>query len=403
MIDLELEATLLGIVLQDNRQFFKLTVTKDDFSDDLNKRIFSAISESIVHGEEANPITLKPKFKGEEITYLAKILSLGTGIVSIKHYNDRVAELSKCRKAYSEIEAALEALRDSPATSLLEHLNLTLGELLNENKRILVKSVRAVSLDEAQRLQEKLPCFSTGIAALDASMEGGVYQRKSYCMAARPKGFKTMLLSTVFHNMATAGVKAVYIACEMGAGEIQQRSLARSIGRNCIAFVENRDDHNFIQNVINSAKVAPESSYYIDAPSMSFNALKQAIYLAKRNYGIEGFFLDYLQLVTGKPNKTSEAEFQAEVAQWIAAVCRKEDLFCVYAAQLNREGQVRGSDGIIMAADQVYYLHPNESKDALWMEQAVSRYTSHNDVGSEGAPVIVFDKHGPHLRDYRLT
>ena len=172
----------------------------------------------------------------------------------------------------------------------------------------------------------------------------------------------------------------------MGAGEIQQRNIARGIGRNAMAFIENRGDTNFVDKVFNYAKSAVDTSYYLDAPSISFSSLQHAIYLAKKNFGIQGFFLDYLQLITGKPQRTSEAEFLADAAQWIAGICRKEDLFCVYAGQLNREGKVRGSDGVIMAADQVYNLQMSEDKSKAWMEQIVSRYTPHHDVGSEEMP-----------------
>jgi len=116
--------------------------------------------------------------------------------------------------------------------------------------------------------------------------------------------------------------------------------------------------------------------------------------------GIKGFFLDYLQLVKGCPRGMSEAKHLEDVAQWIADICKEHKIFAVYAAQLNREGEVRGSDGAIMAADAVYYLRKNQETHLAYMECRVSRYFESSDIGTEGCPALKMDMHGPHYREH---
>ena len=59
--NIEAEQTLIGSILENNEMFDEISdiVTTDHFYDDINKKIFSVISNLISKGLLANPITLK--------------------------------------------------------------------------------------------------------------------------------------------------------------------------------------------------------------------------------------------------------------------------------------------------------------------------------------------------------
>ena len=409
LFNIEAEQTLLGALLVDNEATYKVIsfLEPEHFYEPVHQRIYTAILRSLERGVMATAVTLKPQFDSDEAlkdiggaSYLAKLSGLAAGLISVVDYGRSVQEVSERRRALNAIDGFRARLVNLEDDVSIAEISSELLKISETGRSAAIRTFAQVSLAEADKLTQKLPCFSTGLSAVDEAMKGGVYQKKSYCFAARPKNGKTMLLSSLAYNMAVNGTRVLYIAAEMGAGEIQQRNLARAIGRNSIAFVANRDDERFVQSVYEAARQQPDTAFYLDAAGITFDELRHFVAQARVRYKIDGFILDYLQLVQGKGRNQNEAEFQAQVAQWIANTCRKDNLFSVYAAQLNREGQVRGSDGIIMAADQVYHLEMNEAKDAAWATQIVSRYTEQRHIGDISNPRLMLDKHGPHFKDF---
>jgi hypothetical protein len=86
------------------------------------------------------------------------------------------------------------------------------------------------------------------------------------------------------------------------------------------------------------------------------------------------------------------------VAQWLADFCRKEDVVGIVIAQINQEnGNIRGGEGIRLAADQVYQLDKSDD-DNYYLSMMDSRYTKYADVGSQQIGGVVMDMYGPHFR-----
>ena len=91
--NIEAEQTLIGSILENNEMFDEISdiVTLDHFYDDINKKIYSVISNLISKGLLANPITLKNFFNKEEqlqeiggSEYLVKLTKVSTTKTQIK-------------------------------------------------------------------------------------------------------------------------------------------------------------------------------------------------------------------------------------------------------------------------------------------------------------------------------
>lgn len=407
--DTEAEQVLLGMLMFDNLDFYKASeLEPDDFYFGFHGRLYAEIRRRVHHGDAANPVTLKAVFDGDEElrevgggSYLVRLVGRASGGMAVKPIAKQISELSKRRKMVQllhDTEARLLNPEEQLEDILTDHGASCLS-LAGSDANHALPSNMDVSLSVCEALEANYPSFPTGLPLLDSRTLGGLHSRRSYCIAARPKNGKTMMLGTIAHNMAENGARVLYIAAEMGANEIQQRNLARKLGRNSVAFLTDRSDKNFRAAVLRQAQKEAKTAFYLDLPGITFNQLKHHVVSAKHLKKIDGFVLDYLQLVKGKPKGQSDAEFHAEVAQWVAEICKKENLFALYAAQINREGNIRGSDGIIMAADQVYHLQMNEERDTAWMEMVVTRYTPHKDLGAECEPAFLLNKHGPHFQD----
>lgn len=408
--NIEVEQAVLGSLLGRNDPVWSLDLEAEHFYVPAHGRIFQAIVDTCRAGGTASPITLKNHFDADEgLTelgggvYLAKIAGLASGIFNIREYAERVTDYHNRRVLISRTTQLLERARkddpNEPLDSILSDAFETIGELTGQ-KRLKVKSFYTVSEEILADLDRNLPCYSTGIPPLDEAMKGGLYARKSYCIAARPKMGKTVILSTISMNMALAGTPHLYITLEMGEKEIHQRNLARMMGVNSIQFVRRNGDGEFFKKVFQESLRQVKNCYFVDAPGLTFTQLQRIVKSSIKKYGIKGFILDYLQLVRGRETGENQVEHHEKVSSWIAQIVREEGIWALYAAQRNIEGGVRGGDAVLMAIDQLYSIEFDKESRTAFMAMEASRYTPHIDIGSKTNPGLYMHKSGPYFSEY---
>ncbi len=245
--------------------------------------------------------------------------------------------------------------------------------------------------------------YPTRYNKLDTAMMGGLYPGKSYGFAARKKTGKTILAGSISHNLNEKGVRHLFICGEMSPTEVHKRTLGRLLNVKSGAFYGKQSDNIGLQKGIAEIAVASKrNTIYKNAPGLTFEDLKRYVLLARMQKKITGFILDYWQLVGGKRKGQSTAEHLDEVAQWIADTCRKYDLWSIVMAQINQEGNTRGSEGIHLAFDQVYDLRaPDDDagRAERWLDMSGTRYTPWRSVGSATNPGFYLNEYGPHFSE----
>lgn len=390
MDNMNLEFTAIGILLQNPDDVYKDNgLTKENFSQKYLGEFYEKVKAEIYKGEFVEKIFFSLQ-NDDDKKICMKATSEAAGML-LSQVSKTLINLSNARKLKQLLEIkASEITMESDINEILASIDSQFNACQDVFQ---VRTERNVYLDIAKELEADLPCHSTGYPKLDEAMAGGLYHKKSYCFAARMKTGKTATLASVSHNLSKQGIKHLYIAAEMTASEILKRNLAHELGRNPIAFYDkqSRENDTFRAKVNQQAFASEGAGIYCDAPSISFDKLKRFAVSAVKKYGIKGLILDYLQIVTGDQNN-NEAQFQGQVAQWLAEFSKKENVFVLYAAQLNRDGLLRGSDGIKMAVDQLYTIHakdkPIDKEDAKlrWFTLEDSRYTLKGDIGTKDDP-----------------
>src|SRR5262249_15203950 len=147
--------------------------------------------------------------------------------------------------------------------------------------------------------------YPTGLAALDEAIGGGLIAGKLYGISARKKVGKTVLLGTLSHNLARAGVSHLFIALEMSPEEIEQRNAARELGINSIAFLK-EPTKDLARRVAEYACDLGETAFYESAPGATLDEVRRMVSRAVVQHGIKGVILDYWQLVAGKARNETE-------------------------------------------------------------------------------------------------
>lgn len=386
--NLEAEQAILGALLSNNDALNHITrsgMRAEHFSNDLHRRIFERSVAMIADGKVTNPITLKAKFEDIEIGYLAKIVASATSIVNVHDYACSIVELAMKRRLLSAAKELLESR--ASAADMATTLGKAITEITTASYAPTMRSAKQVTLEIIEDMATDVIPTSTGIVSLDECMDGGMYAGKAYGFAARKKIGKTILACTVSHNMNKNGVPHLFICGEMSAKEVHQRVLCRELDLFSNAFRTRFAEAPHVQmKIAEYHNTMPANAIYMDAPGITFQQLKQAVSNAYTTHAIKGFILDYWQLVGGKESKDSEAYHLGMVAQWIAEICRRLNIWAFVAAQINQEGNTRGGEGLRLAFDQVYQIHaPNDdpSIDQRWVEMMDTRYTKWRNIGTE--------------------
>lgn len=257
-----------------------------------------------------------------------------------------------------------------------------------------------------ENIDQETPCFPTGFHRFDEAMAGGFHQNRFYGIGARMKSGKSLFMSTIAYNMAmNKTARILYLCLEMGSNESMQRILAMHMGVNSMHFLkpETRQQSWFKLRLREASAAMKNASLFFRArPRMMLDDLKSTIARAGMSGKIDGIIVDYMQLVEGKRKDQSSAEHYDNVAQTLAEAVKRHPIWILSAAQLNKEGNIRGSEGLLMACDMAFSLNKIEGcyetqiPDRAWLETMVSRYTPYADVGSQDIPGYEINTHsGP--------
>lgn len=396
--NIEAEQAVLGAVLTQNRALSHVSgLTAADFYEPLHQRIFSIAAERIANGELVDPIILKSIFDKDPAlcdigggAYLAKLAAAAVRVIDIGAYAGEVKRHAVIRAlqtalnlAGAELEAGDAHPHDIAATLAKDLAGITESE---SQHRSMTDYEVAISIVEG--FKHGAPAVSTGLPKLDTAMGGGMYPGKAYGIAAEQKVGKTIMAGTISYNLARSGVKHLFVCGEMSPYEVHQRHMARELGVYPSAFrTRSKDQASFQSRVAEVALRSKRLIQYQNAPGLTFDQLQMYVANAVNNHGISGFIVDYWQLVGGKAKNQSTAEHLDMVAQWIATACRKYNVWALVAAQINKEGTTRGSQGLRQAFDQVYRIHCDETEaNGRWLEMMDTRYTASINIGAEKTP-----------------
>lgn len=395
--DLQLEREILGTIIAYPDSMRQLDGLIDcHFYEQTHRDLYSEIMRMVGDSEKISLAKLSLK---SDPQYLASIAG-SQRVLDMKGAAGVLIELYTRRQIYGVSRLAADAIDRGASSADAMQILSEISHSMESQARTMNDSGLVTESIISDILSDAKPT-ETGLRKLDECMDGGMYPKKAYGIAARKKVGKTIMLGTISHNLNMAGVKHLFICGEMGEKEIHQRVLARALDIYPSAFRTGYAERpEIVQKLKDYNRQAPRNTIYLDAPAITFDRLKQAVVTAHLRHGIKGFILDYWQLVSGKDGKASEAYHLGEVAQWIAEVCRKLDMWALVAAQINQDGNTRGGEGMRLAFDQVYHLQPvgpdggDITMPARWLEMMDTRYTQWANIGSSDMAGLMLNEKG---------
>lgn len=401
---MDLEQNILGGLIINNSAILDCDLVAEDFESEVHQKLFSKIINTIslnkscdvsdlVTWADNNIPEIEKGYGG--YSYVRDLVDSCVGThSSVSGCSEQIKEIARKRKIRQALNSALEELEETNSGEVLSFLGRTLKEETDTTGIVPAKQVKREIL---KRMEKPLNCYSTGIEPLDKAMGGGLYAGFTYGLCGAEKSGKTTMAHTISYNL---GVPHLYIAMEMGMHQIEERNIARDLQINSLQFL------NAAAELKNSVETTREREhvYYLDCPGADLEEILRHIGAAILKHDIRGFIVDYWQLVTGQQRGENEERHLRYVAQSLANFARKQGVFCLLLAQMNKDGQLFGGNGLRKACDQLYMIeYCNENiKSGRWLRMDASRYTFKGDVGSEDRPVIALNtKTGPHFEEYQ--
>jgi len=140
--NIEAEQRLLGAIFVHNRAFERVAgfLRPEHFSYAVHARIWTAISQTIGAGGEANPVTLKPLFDHDDALesfggakYLALLATTAVTVVGTEDYANHVRDLAHRRELIAATQAAMDEAYsidlDRPTDKIIARLQNRIGEI----------------------------------------------------------------------------------------------------------------------------------------------------------------------------------------------------------------------------------------------------------------------------------
>lgn len=400
----EAEAGVVAGVLRSGAIHQLEFLRESDFADKMLGAVYGAVRDLTLAGRPADWRVVAGLFEGRAERagkWMRDLMATAAPPESaISDVARSVRDLADRRRLIVLAEEMAEAAHvgGKPAAEMAAHWAASIATEIGESDDAM-QPIGRIGERVTEGLNVKLPCSATGIVDLDRSLAGGLYAGKLYGIVARMKQGKTMLMSTLAMNAAEKGARVLYLPLEMGAEELVQRLMARRMGVNSLAFLdERRRSARDFQMEAGKAAVGLNTLplFFQTKPRMALDSIRQLIARAAMRDSVQGVIIDYLQLITGQQRNQSQAGFLDEITQALAEACKSWGIWIMIAAQENQQQNVRGGEGLLNACDLTLRLHRLEpvigSKNSrAWLEMMVSRYTIRRHVGSEEHPALLLD------------
>jgi replicative DNA helicase len=237
---------------------------------------------------------------------------------------------------------------------------------INEDSSV-TPGINGFVADFSQKQSGKYRFIDTGLSFLNM-MLGGEWPRQGLSIVlGQAGGGKTALVCQSIVNMARLGIPSLFISLEMTKAKLVSRFVANMANIDGLKLRNGKvdeEDKPRIDAALMELQTLP--IYIIDNPEMTCDDIVYQVRLHKELYGIEAFFVDYIQIVTRQSRNNDDlVEELGYIAQRFRNVAKMESLAAVVLSQQNRQFKglqsILGSGRIGHIADTAFEIKLEDS------------------------------------------
>jgi replicative DNA helicase len=404
-VSVEIEQALLGCLLLNNEIIGMITssVSVDDFSEEIHRRIFSVSCDLLSAGQSARPGTLIPYLGDQALSddmtlsrYLARLCAESMPVSLASGYATSIRNLANKRRLIDEAALLDERARygdvlDDPATiaaeSILRIQGIAASSGTDTTRHVGDYSGEIMTLIEGVRSGEiEHKIVTTGYREIDEAANG--YEPETlWVVAGRPGMGKSAYLNASAYRCARGGTGILEFPLEIGPQQAVARHLAdicyrsnHSVAFRDIGMRAKSMSDDDLQAVREAHRRLKELPIEIDRRSRATVAqIGAKIAQTKRSMAARGItlgvvFIDHLDFIHASDrysgNRTQEI---GEILISLKDIARWQRLCIVLFSQLNRDvekrpsgdrrpglSDLRNSGDLEQAADVVMFLYREE-------------------------------------------
>ncbi|MCY3009072.1 MAG: replicative DNA helicase [Planctomycetota bacterium] len=391
--DLAAETGVIGSLMlnPDAANELSLVLRADDFYDDANRKLYSAMMNMFDSGRKFDTTLLVNELKASgdfELVggfgYLAKTANSVPNAAHAVYYAEIVRKKATLRRL---IEASTSILADAydesfDAKELVSQAEQRIFQIQDERNANSAASVGEVLKAAMDRIDLRMQGHQLNSGVLTHftdfdSMTGGFHDGELVILAARPSMGKTAFAMNIAEQVAMKeNAPVLFVSLEMNSIELVDRllcSVAKVNGKRLRTGTISQDDQKRL--ISHAAKIALSPLYIDDAPSRTVSevaAVARRITqqeLRKPNGRKLGLIvIDYLQLLEPDNPKDPRQEQVAKIARRLKMLAREQKVPILCLSQLNRQAEdskdhkpklshLRESGAIEQDADVVMFVH----------------------------------------------
>lgn len=399
--NLVVEQALLGAVLVNNDTYRKVSgiVEEAHFAEEIHRRIWHVLSGLAAKGHVANPLTLQTFLGDADLggvtvsQYLARVAAEATTVINAPDYARTVRDLALRRRILGLAQEISDIAYDAPVEESAETIFADLERRLEEMRPAVTGegvefiefgAISSEDIYDAYRRGAGLVGESTGLPALDAAL-GGLQKTDLIILAGRPAQGKSALAGNIARAVALrlqqrrqegerTGVVG-FFSLEMGAPQIKQRLLSDAADVPFFKLKRGIADQSDMERYVQAERELRALPLMIDATGgLSIAQIKMRARSLQRRRGLELLIVDYLQLLTGTPNRRDPNRVQevTEITTGLKALAKELDVPILALSQLSRKveerpdkrpmlSDLRESGSIEQDADSVMFVFREET------------------------------------------
>ena len=388
MIDnkqLNAEASILGGAMVDIHGYLeaRATLSSNDFTDPLHRRIWDAIGELVDSGKSTlatdvfSYLQSKGEVDQERFFHVASHMPIGTS---------GLKDQLKTSGTRRQIEAAIHQVagwftegdvENDELIAKAQETFLSLGASSHQNRNglELISGPVEEAIDDIERIQKsgETTGLKSGISSLDKSI-GGFKPGALYILAARPAMGKTALALNIASAVSLRDHVA-FFSLEMPKKQIGQRLLSSYSGVSVQRIDEATVKTDEIPHLVSAAESIKDNKLWVDdSAGSSVSYIKgQLRLLQSKQIQIGMVVIDYLQLMGGskKGARRSREQEVSEISRSLKELAKDFNCPVICLSQLNRGvesrpnkrpllSDLRESGSIEQDADMVLFVYRDE-------------------------------------------
>ena len=354
------ERSVIGSCLQSRTALADVAeiLKPDDFYDNANKTIYSAILDMFKLGRSVDIVTVAEELRNRKLleaagssTYIATLAGEVPEVVNAAEYARIVREKSMLRQlilAAEEIKAKSYDTR-TETESILDYAERSIFSLAQSSQKrdyqklkdILVKDIMLI--DEASRSDGTVTGVTTGFRELD-KITAGLHPSDLIILAARPAMGKTSFALNIAQNAAIKGNASVLIFdLEMADVQLGMRLLSMEsnvemdkLKKGTLSPYEDWPKVQEAMERLGNANIAID-----DTPSLSIFEIKNKCRRKKAEDGLDLVIIDYLQLMSIEGRTESRQQEISQLSRELKLLAREIDCPVIVLSQLSRAPELR--------------------------------------------------------------